>query len=396
MAFGGEYRYDTWTEGAGEPDSYYGGGTQGSGGFAPQIAIRAHHSVEAGYVDLAFEPIQHLKADLAGRYESYSDSGGKPTGKVSLRYDFTPQVAIRGTVSSGFRAPSLPQEYTSSVAVTPNGDEGQLAVNSPGARLLGAKPLKPETSMNYSAGFVFRPVERMAITIDAYQITIKNRIVVGGVYNGQPAINAYALEGLGTNVGVDPNAVSVQYFTNGVDTRTRGLDVAFNYETPFDGYKVNWTAGAHVGHTKILRIGDDLNGNPLLNPQSASFITTATPAYKITAGANLTAGRWDINLHEILWGPTKTLQQFNAGPNAFSETVFGVQHNHTKPQTDIQVSYDVSHNVTLSVGANNLFDERPTKLPLIYSYAGVYKYDFYSEQMNFNGGFYYAALKLKF
>ena len=398
FAFGGEYRYDTYTLGAGEPASYYDGGTQGSGGFTPQVAVTgAHRDVKAGYIDLALEPIEHLKADLAGRYEDYSDAGGKPTGKVSLRYDFTPAVAIRGTVSNGFRAPSLAQDYFASVGTTPQGDNGQLAVNSPGAKLLGAQPLKPETSTNFSAGLVLHPVDKLTATIDAYQISIKNRIVIGGVYSGEKAIAAYALEGLGINPGVNPNNVTVQYFTNGVDTQTRGLDLALKYVTEFDGgYRVNWNAGANFSHTDIQRIGDDLNGNPLVNAQFASFITTATPSYKVTFGPNLTAGKWDVNLHEILWGPTKTLQQYNAGPNAFSETVFGVQDNQSRFQTDLQVSYKVTDWATLAIGATDLFNEEPTRLPAIFSYAGVIKYDYYSEQMNINGGFYYAKFQVKF
>jgi iron complex outermembrane receptor protein len=221
--------------------------------------------------------------------------------------------------------------------------------------------------------------------------------VIGGVYSGEKAIAAYALEGLGINPGVNPNNVTVQYFTNGVDTQTRGLDLALKYVTEFDGgYRVNWNAGANFSHTDIQRIGDDLNGNPLVNAQFASFITTATPSYKVTFGPNLTAGKWDVNLHEILWGPTKTLQQYNAGPNAFSETVFGVQDNQSRFQTDLQVSYKVTDWATLAIGATDLFNEEPTRLPAIFSYAGVIKYDYYSEQMNINGGFYYAKFQVKF
>jgi iron complex outermembrane receptor protein len=393
LAFGGQYRYDTYEEDAGEPASYYGGGTQGSGGFDPAIAVHgAHHDVKAGYVDLALEPINHLKADLAGRYETYSDSSGKLTGKVSLRYDFTPAVAVRGTISTGFRAPTLAQEYFSSIAVTPTGDNGQLAVNSPGARYLGAQPLKAETSTNYSAGLVLHPVERLSATIDAYQISIKNRIVVGGNVNGQAAINAYALEGLGTNVGVDPTAVFVQYFTNGADTRTQGLDIASNYDMPFERFKIVWNASANFSHTTVQNIGNDPNGNALLNAQQVSFFTTATPAYKVTFGGNLTAGKFSANLHEILWGPTKTLQQYAVGPNANSETVFYDQHNQPKWQTDIQLNYEMTHSARIFVGATNLFNATPTKLPLDVSFAGVYKYDYYSQQIGINGAYYYAGI----
>jgi iron complex outermembrane receptor protein len=395
LAFGGQYRYDTYDEDAGEPASYYGGGTQGSGGFDPAIAVHgAHHDITAGYIDLALEPIDHLKADLAGRYESYSDSGSKPTGKVSLRYDFTPAVAVRGTASTGFRAPTLPEQYFSTIAVTPTGDNGQLAVSSPGARSLGAVPLKPETSTNYSVGLVLHPVERMSATIDAYQISIKNRIVVGGNVNGQAAINAYALEGLGTNPGVDPSAVFAQYFTNGADTRTQGLEIASNYNTPFETFKIDWNAAANFSHTIVQRIADDANGDPLLNAQQVSFFTTAYPAYKVTFGPNLTAGKFSVNLHEILWGPTTTLQQYAAGPNANSETVFYTQHNQPKWQTDLQFNYEMTHSARLFIGATDLFNATPTKLPLDVSFAGVYKYDYYSEQIGINGAYYYAGINI--
>lgn len=397
LAFGGQYRYDTYDLDEGEPASYYKGGTQGSGGFPPAIAVDgAHHDIKAGYVDIALEPLKNLKADIAGRYESYSDSSAKTIGKLSLRYDFTPAVAVRGTISTGFRAPTLPQSNFSTIAITPTGNNGQLAVNSPGARYLGAQPLKPETSTNYSAGLVLHPVDRMAITIDAYQIKIKDRIVVGGVINGQPAMDAYALEGIATDPGADPTAVFVQYFTNGANTRTRGLEVQATYNTPFDGFNIAWSASGNVSKTIMQKVRNDANGKPLLNAQQVSFFTTATPKYKVNLGSDITAGKFEANIHEILWGPTTTLQQYADGPNANSLSVFYTQHNRRKLQTDVQLSYDITKAARISVGANNLFSAKPTRLPLDVSFAGVYRYDYYSQQIGINGAYYYATLRLKF
>jgi iron complex outermembrane receptor protein len=394
LAFGGQYIYDTYNLDAGELAAYYGGGTQGSGGFPPAVQTHAGRNVKAAYVDLAVKPFVGFQADFAGRFESYSDAGDTATGKVSLRYDFSDAVAIRGTMSNAFHAPSLQEQYFSSIAVTPDGDNGQVAVNSPAGKFLGSRPLKPETSTNYSVGLVLHPVDAMAITIDAYQIRIGNRIVTGGTYTGQTAIDAFALLGLGTNPGVDPAAVSASYFTNGADTKTQGIDIAAKYSTPFDGFKIDWDASANFSGTDIERIGNDLNGNPLLNAQQVSFITTATPRDKIIFGGDLTAGRFDANLHEIFWGGTTTLQQYVVGPNAYSNTIFYTQNNQSKWQTNVDLGYQVADQLRLSFGAVNLFSAKPTQVPQSTAYAGVPKYDLDSQQIGFNGAFYYTSLKL--
>jgi iron complex outermembrane receptor protein len=376
LAFGGEYRHDTYTLSAGDEASYYGGGTQGAGGFVPQTAVNGvPEDVKAVYIDLAFEPFEKLKLDLAGRYEDHSRSGAKPTGKISARYDFTPQVALRGTVSTGFRAPTLEEQYYANLGVSPNGASGQLPVDSAAAKYLGAQPLKPETSTNYSAGLVLRPIDRLTATIDAYQIDINNRIVSGGFYNGQAAITAFSLIGIGLNPGIDPSAVSAQYFTNGADTRTRGLNFALNYKTPFDGFKIDWDASANFTGTKILSSGNDLNGNPLLNAVSKSYLTSDIPAEKITFGGHLTSGKFDLSLHEIFWGKTKTSYQYTSGPNAFSATDFYTQYNKPTWQTNIEIGYKMAPWARVSIGAQNLFNAFPSQLPADASYYGVYKYD---------------------
>jgi len=394
LAFGGQFRHDTYTLGAGDEASVIYGGTQGAGGNDPHIAVYGvGRNVEAGYVDLALEPFQNFKADIAGRYENYSDSGSKPIGKISLRYDFSPAVALRGTASTGFRAPTLDEQYYALLGVTPNGASGQLPVGSAAAKYLGSQPLKPETSTNYSAGLVLHPIDRLTATIDAYQITIKNRIVSGGFYSGQAAITAFSLIGIGITPGSDPNAVSAQYFTNGADTQTRGLNFALNYITKFDGFRIDWDGSGNFTNTKILRSGVDLNGNPLLNAAGASYLTTDIPAEKITFGGHLTSGRFDLSLHEIFWGSTQTAYQYTAGPNAFSATDFYTQYNKPNWETNIELGYKVTDWARLSIGATNLFNAFPTKLPQDVSYYGVYKYDWFAQGIGILGAYYYAGVK---
>jgi iron complex outermembrane receptor protein len=395
LAFGGEYRYDTYTLGAGDEASVYGGGTQGAGGYYPAVAVYGvPEDVEAAYVDLALEPIKNLKVDLAGRYENYSRSGGKSTGKISARYDFSPAVALRGTASTGFRAPTLAEQYYSILGVSPNGASGQLPVSSAAAKYLGAQPLKPETSTNISAGLVLRPIDGLTATIDAFQIDIDKRILTGAFYNGQAAITAFSLLGIGLNPGTDPAAVSAQYFTNGADTQTRGLNFALNYITKFDGFRIDWDGSGNFTSTKILRSGVDLNGNPLLNAAGASYLTTDIPAEKITFGGHLTSGRFDLSLHEIFWGSTQTAYQYTAGPNAFSATDFYTQYNKPNWETNIELGYKVTDWARLSIGATNLFNAFPTKLPQDVSYYGVYKYDWFAQGIGILGAYYYAGVKL--
>src|SRR5579859_4696534 len=148
VAFGGEYRYETYNLGAGDPGTYIDGGTQAEAGLTPTDASSHFRHVEAGYADVSTKLFSQLTIDLAGRYETYSQTGVGDTlnGKGTVRYDFSPQLGIRGTISDGFHAPSLAQSYYSATGVTPTSLSIQAPPTSPGAQLLGAQPLKPETS----------------------------------------------------------------------------------------------------------------------------------------------------------------------------------------------------------------------------------------------------------
>ncbi|MFX4088675.1 TonB-dependent receptor domain-containing protein [Sphingobium yanoikuyae] len=396
FAIGGQYRRDTYDVNPGEPASYYGAGTQGQSGLQPSSYVRASRDIKAAYIDLSAKLVPGLQLALAGRYEDYSDAGDTLTGKASVRYDFSPAVAVRGTISNGFRAPNMQEQYYTSLGTTPNGAQGVLAVNSIAARLLGAQQLKPEKSTNYSLGMVFRPVDRMTISIDGYQISIKDRIVKGGAYNGQAAIDALAAQGIIIDSSVLPSAVSAQYFSNGADTRTRGLDIVANYRTLFDGFTVDWDASANFNKTKVQRVGIDLNGRPLLTRQGQAFLSTYFPRNKFIFGGHLEAGKWDFDLHEIRWGKVNTLRQYVTGADSYSTTVFYEMHNAPKWQTNIELGYKLMKSSKIAVGATNLFDARPSVVPLNTRFAGVALNDTGMQQLGINGGYYYMSLKLSF
>lgn len=395
VALGGEYRRETYGIDAGEPGSYLFGGTEGYQGFSPDNRTRAHRDVAAGYVDLSARLVPAWLVDLAGRYESYSDAGNTLTGKISTRYDVSDAFALRGTVSNGFRAPTLAQSNFTSIVVSPSYANAIVAVASPAARALGASPLRPERSTNFSAGVVVSPLAGLDITIDAYQTAVRNRIIAGGVYNGQPALDALALQGVTLPSTVAPESASVQYYANGVDTRTRGLDITVRYRTAFaSGASVLWDASANVNRTKLTRIDRDQNGNPLLNAQGIGYLTRAYPASKLIFGGLFSDGKWSVALHELRYGQTRTQLTYYSGPDAFSNTTFRDFTNKAKWVTNLEVGYRFTPNLQAALGANNLFNAFPSRIPLENSYVGAARYDTSSQQLGQDGGFYYLRLNL--
>lgn len=397
VAFGGQFRRDTYAVDPGEPASYYGAGTQGQSGLQPSSFVRAHRNVGSAYIDLSTKIVPQWQLAMAGRFESYSDVGNVLTGKVSTRYDFNRMVAVRGTVSNGFRAPNMQEQYYTSLGVTPNGASGVMAVNSVAAKMLGAQALKPERSTNYSASLLLTPTPRLHITLDAYQINIRDRIVKGGVYTGQVAINALSAQGIAINPGTLPSAVSVQYFSNGADTRTRGLDITSSYHLPLGSKTryIDFDLAANLNDTKVTRVGTDLNGNALLGIQGVAYLSTYFPKNKVIFGGHLAHDKIDFDLHEIRWGPATSQRQYVTGADAYSTSVLYPLYNQPKWQTNLELGYRFSPMFRASVGATNLFDARPTRAPLNTVYAGVAVYDTGVQQIGINGGFYYLSLGLK-
>jgi len=417
VAFGGEYRRETYAIGAGIPLSYLSGGAQSYPGFTPTDAGVWSRKNEAGYIDLAAKPIEGLRLDAAGRFEHYSDFGDAKVGKLTARYDFDPEFAIRGTVSNGFRAPTLAEEYYASTNVGPSTAFAQLPPNSPGGRLLGlGTGLQPEHSINYSMGFVFRPLPSMSATLDVYQITVTNRIVgTGSIYgsvNGvataaAPAVNA-AIAANGNQL--DPNVVAtgstgINLFANGIDTRTRGADLVFSFPVDYAFGKVDWSIGATYNDTVITKLPAgpaQLAGAQLYDATAISDLTTATPKYIVNLGALWTYGKYSVNLLEKVYGPSSEYEN-DDGDNSTNTPIYYKSSIGVSPITNLDLAIQIQEHLKLSIGAVNLFNKFPNHLngtELAHFTAAddnsaVFNYPQWSPY-GIDGGFYYAKATFTF
>jgi iron complex outermembrane receptor protein len=406
LAFGLEYRNEGFEMSPGELASYTkgpfagGAGSQGFGGFTPGNAIDVERHNISAYVDAEGNLTEKLSFGAAARYEDYSDFGSKGTGKLSARYDFTPVFALRGSISSGVKSPALQQQYfsytaTNLVTTVVNGQtissliqSGKFRVNDPVAIALGAKPLKPETSMNYSLGAVIRAAG-FDVTVDAYQIDIKDRIVLSdnlGVIgpNQSPALVA-AIQAI-----LAPyNVSAAQFFLNGVETTTKGVDVVGRYRWNTDNLgRFDFTAAANFNKTDVTRTPD----LPLITSVSQpAFLfdrgnvlsyEQGTPERKLVASVDWTLDSWGVsakatNYDSVLVPNNNASLDYETG----SATLVDLEGRYTLPM-----------GVGLALGVNNLFDEYPNATPAsINSPTGSVGFPSYSP-FGFNGRFLYGRL----
>jgi iron complex outermembrane receptor protein len=423
VAAGVEYREENYTLQAGEPASYYVGtgtlaaGTQGFFGYSPQNAGSHGRENVSEYLDLNIRPVHQLTLDGAVRHEDYSDFGEATVEKITGRYDFTPAFALRGTASTGFRAPTLAEEYYSGVNVSTSTVTGIFAPNSPAAHYLGLNGLKPEESTNYSLGVVAHPVSGLTVTVDAYAIQLRNRIVQSGSFYGYSSVaNTITSQSVLTalrnaGISIDPvisvingppaqsGNISIQTFVNGATTQTNGLDAVATYSSYFGDFgRVNWSLAGNYNHTQITKINappSNVNQKAvLLDLPSQSNLTTTTPLVRITGGALWTIGKFSANLRESFYGSTSDKTQ---------DLLVGTQYDTIKIDnafiTDLDLSYQILKSVRFSIGANNLLNVYPTKEPAYYrnqeytkdSTGYVTIYPTFSP-FGINGGYYYGRL----
>jgi iron complex outermembrane receptor protein len=420
VAAGAEYRRDTFNLSAGDPPSYVNGGAQSFIGYFPSNQENQSRNSEAGYIDLAVDPIKGLHLDLAGRVEHFSDFGTVEVGKATFRYDFNEMFAIRGTISSGFRAPTLAEEFYSGTNVAPGFAFGQIPANSPAALLAGFHPLKPEQSDNYSIGFVAHPIDRMQITFDFYDIELRDRILNTGSIVGfdasqanpivsQNVLNALAQDGNKIDL-TQLTYAGIQVFTNGASTRTQGVELTGNYSSDFGEYgHVDWSVAFNYNDTTITKIfalpAVDANvgygQTSILTANSISALTKAAPKEKAILAAFWTLGDWSVNLRETVYGETSELVSFNGTGtgNGARDVVQG-----TTGITDLDIGYKVTKQIKIDVGANNLFDTRPTTIPTVNA-NGVFRpadgNNVFGEPIQWspfgiNGGYYYGRVTFTF
>ncbi len=414
FAFGGEYRKETYEIKPGDAGSRYKEGSQAYPGFQFTDAGLHKRNSKAVYVNVAVSPVEKLKLDAAARLEDFSDFGSTFIVKLTGRYDFTDALAIRGTASTGFRAPTLAEGFYSATNVSPTAAFVQLPPNSPAARLVGVNGLDPEKSRNFSVGFVAHPGAGITATLDLYQISIRDRIVGSGSLFGSggsvnlPAVRA-AIVANGNVLDPTVTQTGINIFTNGLDTRTRGAELVLTTSTDFgDMGNVQWSLTGNITDTKVTKFArppTQLAGASLFDLTAIDNLATTSPKYRGVVGAFWTWGDLQVSLKETLYGPASrrdsrtgcSLATGASSPTCFKNTIKATLI------TDLEVSYKVIDAVKLSVGANNLFNKYPSKLNPAYrqtflaanSNGFVTQYPTFSS-FGINGGYYYGKIAYTF
>ncbi len=399
VAFGGEYRDERYQVTAGEPASYIKGpfpgaaGSQVFPGFQPSNEVTGDRHSWAFYTELDADVTEAWNVSLAGRFEDYSDFGSTLNGKLAMRYQLVPELALRGSVSSGFRAPSLSQRFFTSTATVFIGgvpfEVGTFPVESPVAQALGAKPLKPEKSVNLSAGLVADPLESLNITLDYYRITIDKRIVL--TENLPASIVVPILDAAGIS-GVQ----RARFFINGIDTRTQGIDLVATWKRDAGNLgNFDLTVGFNYNDTKITRFraapgplaAVDLTGEDLFSRREQLRFERGQPKTKLNVTLNWYYKALKATLRTNRYGRT-----LDPG----SREVFD-EHLSAKWVTDVEFAYDFTDWFTLAAGANNVFDVYPDVSPTgrrpdggnFSVFNQIFPYSNFSP-FGFNGRFIYA------
>ncbi|MGH7546351.1 MAG: TonB-dependent receptor [Gemmatimonadota bacterium] len=331
-------------------------GSQVFPGFAPTDEVDENRTNFAGYAELEGNLIPQFLASVAARFESYSDFGEVVTGKVALRYQPSEQVTLRGAGSTGFRAPGLSQVHFSKVVTNVIGGEfievGVFPVDRPEARLLGSRDLEEESSLNLSGGIAVSPRPNLTITADYFYIKVDDRILLGATFDDSRTL--FVLDSAGFS-GVE----GVQYFTNGLDTRTQGVDITARLLVPVGetgtldlSGVVNWTKNeiTRVDPLPAILQGGEETG--LLDEVTRVAIEEERPDWRGTLTAQYSVGAFQGMGRASYYGGFASAQP---GFCDLCRDAYG-----GKGLFDAEVGYRFGQ-VMLAVGARNLFDTYPDR-----------------------------------
>jgi iron complex outermembrane receptor protein len=389
VAAGLEYRYEHYELGQGEPNSYFGAGSDGFPGFNPHIPVDNGRSAESAFMDVEVKPLSWLSVDGAGRYDHYSDFGGAATWKASTRAEATEWLAFRASASTGFRAPSLQQEYFSSITSVANGankgfvNVGTYQVGDPIARALGATPLRAEKSHDQSAGVVLKPTESISITADVFRTDIDNRIALSDALSGAAVTSVLVAHGI-------TNVQQAAFFTNAIDTRTQGYDVAAKFKGSIAaGTTYDLSFGFEHSPTEVRSLlpNQVLPALPLIGVHARTLLTQAQPKDKLTSQATVDHGPFTATLAVTRYG------EYVDAPILDPQT-FGA-----KTIVDVSLGAHVGSQWLVSCGVLNIGNVHPDPLAeanLAYkTFGGSYVY---GEESPFgvDGREYYARLQFQF
>ncbi len=372
LGFGSEARKETFRIIAGDTASYSGEGSNSFPGLNSINATTNSRFNLGGYVDLNFDITENFLINGTFRTEKYSDFGNANVGKISSRLKLAQDRAvIRGSFSTGFRAPTLHQIYAQSVQAAFVGGTIQLSGlfnnRSVQARLLEIPNLKPERSTNISLGIGLNPTKNLSVTLDYYTINVKDRIVYSSSISSSNPNSA--LGKILTQQGVS----TIQFFINGIETNTSGLDYVISYRNLGLGRgKVGLNlAGNFMLNNEIVGSPNvpapiSAGGSTILNTQIRSLLTESRPRYKSILGIDYTVGKFTASLNNTLFGPT-SFQDLDNGSSAF-DIIFGdkgVGMNYIRQEfkpavvTDLMLNYNLTSKTTIAIGVNNLLNILP-------------------------------------
>ncbi|RMG63627.1 MAG: TonB-dependent receptor [Calditrichaeota bacterium] len=424
LAFGTEVRVENYQIEAGQFESYSLGnggdrpgidfdttstgapknpGSQVFPGFQPSNEVNRFRSSIGLYAELESDITEQFLLSAAGRFENYSDFGSTVNGKLAARYEVLPDLAFRGAVSTGFRAPSLHQIWFNNVSIQfvidPNTGELEPARvlsasnKDPVTRAFGIPDLKEETSVNLSGGFTARPLPNLVVTTDAYYIKIDDRIVLTSRFTNADPVVAQILKPF-EKAGVN----QAQFFANAVDTKTKGLDIVAAYNTELGRGKVTVTASANFGDTEVdtthvpaamarIFAQGDINKvrNTLFNREERNRLEDALPHQKGALTVRYTRGPFSGMVRGNYYGKI-----YYKPTNPANDETFGA-----KVLIDLDLSYELISGFRVSVGANNLFNTFPDPHEKASNYSnGRFVFSRRVTQFGMNGGFYYIRTSL--
>ncbi len=432
-AFGAEYRTDNFQIAAGDPLSYSFGGVTGKipgaqvfPGFqpAPKNALDKSRNNTGVYADFEAEFGPMLLLGAAGRFENYSDFGSNFSYKFTGRYKFYKDFAVRGAIATGFRAPSLHQRYFNNESTQfVNGIPQQVVTvnnDNPIVRAFGIGSLKAETSNSYSLGLTGKISQLLSFTVDAYQIEVKDRIVLSSQYVRESTPSG-PVNTILNSAGVSPNINSVQFFSNAVSTKTRGLDIVLTnrLDVGSKGDKLTLSAALNFNDTKVGDINtSNLIANNstlttnLFNRLERSRLEVSVPKSKINLSANYTTSKWGVLLRAVRFGEVSYVNAKDPNDSANNLPLAIDQTFAAKWVTDLTVNYKFTKELGFAIGVNNVFDVYPDEAYIDprnnvnnrnnyttsrdNTFNGRFLYSRNVQQFGFNGRFVFGKISYTF
>ena len=358
IGFGSEFRAESFTVFAGDTASFVGSGADSFPGTSPTNAGTNTRFNFGGYVDLSYDISDQFLVNGTVRAEQYSDFGSTVVYKLSTRYKINDQITLRGSYSTGFRAPLLHQIYqqlAQASFVPGKGIQTKGIVNnvSPQAFALGVPKLTPEKSTNFTLGVGLNPTKNLSVTLDYYNIQVKDRIILGSEIAGTDKGNT-ALDKILTDNGI----VAVSFFANALNTTTSGLDFVISQKNLTLGQgRLNVSlAGNYTFENKYTSVNNPKliadAGKSVFDPIQNGLLFTSRPKYKAILGLNYLVKGITFNLSNTLFGTTRFHQN---GLDDNTDTEFS-----PAVVTDLAISIPFSKVTTLTLNANNLLNVLPS------------------------------------